>query len=94
MSYDIDFGTAFHKPNGNAVKVTVNEFRDKLYLHIREYSMDGDTGQWYPTKSGFAISADETASLIPLLEQASNMVAQRFTSTSQLEFNFGEINER
>ena len=34
MSYDIDFGTAFHKPNGNAVKVTVNEFRDKLYLHI------------------------------------------------------------
>ena len=56
--------------------------------------MDGDTGQWYPTKSGFAISADETASLIPLLEQASNMVAQRFTSTSQLEFNFGEINER
>ena len=91
---NIDFGTAFHKPNGNAVKVTVNEFRDKLYLHIREYSMDGDTGQWYPTKSGFAISADETASLIPLLEQASNMVAQRFTSTSQLEFNFGEINER
>ena len=94
MSYDIDFGTAFHKPNGNAVKVTVNEFRDKLYLHIREYSMDGDTGQWYPTKSGFAISADETASLIPLLEQASYMVAQRFISTNQLEFNFGEINER
>ena len=65
MSYDIDFGTAFHKPNGNAVKVTVNEFRDKLYLHIREYSADGDTGQWYPTKSGFTVSADETASLIP-----------------------------
>ena len=40
-----DFGTAFHKPNGNAVKVTVNEFREKLYLHIREYTMDGDTGQ-------------------------------------------------
>ena len=94
MSYYIDFGTAFHKPNGNAVKVTVNEFRDKLYLLIREYSMDGDTGQWYPTKSGFAISADETASLIPLLEQASDMVAQRFISTNQLEFNFGEINER
>ena len=37
---NIDFGTAFHKPNGNAVKVTINEFRDKLYLHIRDYTMD------------------------------------------------------
>ena len=30
-----DYGTAFHKNNGNAVKVTVNEFRENLYLHIR-----------------------------------------------------------
>ena len=27
---NIDFGTAFHKPNGNAVKVTINEFRETL----------------------------------------------------------------
>ena len=57
-----DFGTAFHKNNGNAVKVTVNEFRENLYLHIREYAMDGDTGQWFPTKSGFALPADEVCS--------------------------------
>mgnify|MGYP000857543389 FL=1 len=82
---NIDFGTAFHKPNGNAVKVTINEFRDKLYLHIREYGMDGDTGQWFPTKTGFSIPADEVSSLIPLLEEASEMVAKRYIWNTQLE---------
>ena len=90
---DIDFGTAFHKNNGNAVKVTVNEFRENLYLHIREYAMDGDTGQWFPTKSGLALPADEVCSIIPLLEDAAEMVSQRFKYSAQLEFNFGEIND-
>ena len=87
---NVDFGTAFHKPNGNAVKVTINEFRDKLYLHIREYSMDGDTGQWFPTKSGYAMVADEVSSLIPLLEEASEIVAKRYKNTSQLELQLGD----
>ena len=82
---NIDFGTAFHKPNGNAVKVTVNEFRDQLYLHIREYAMDGDTGQWYPTKSGYSMPADEVSSLVPLLEAASERVAKSFIWNTQLE---------
>lgn len=84
---DKDFGTAFHKPNGNAVKVTVNTFRDKTYLHIREYMMDGDTGTWFPTKSGFSIMADEVTSLIPLLEEAGEMVAQQYVYSTQLELN-------
>ena len=91
---NIDFGTAFHKPNGNAVKVTLNEFRDKLYLHIREYSMDGDTGQWYPTKSGFSLLADETSSLIPLLEAASQEVAKQYISSNQLELDLEITHER
>ena len=82
---NIDFGTAFHKPNGNAVKVTVNEFRDQIYLHIREYAMDGDTGQWYPTKSGYSMPADEVSSLVPLLEAAGEQVAKRFVWNTQLE---------
>ena len=84
---NIDFGTEFHKRNGNAVKVTVNEFRDILYLHIREYSMDGDTGQWYPTKTGFSMPADEVSSLIPLLQDASEAVAQRYVWNTQLELD-------
>jgi hypothetical protein len=84
---NIDFGTAFHKANGNAVKVTINEFRDNLYLHIREYSMDGDTGQWFPTKSGFSIPADEVDSIIPLLQEASKEVAKRYIYSTQLELS-------
>lgn len=84
---NIDFGTAFHKPNGNAVKVTLNEFRDTLYLHIREYAMDGDTGQWYPTKTGFSFVADEVSSLIPLLEDASELVASKYVYDTQLELD-------
>jgi len=82
---EIDFGTAFHKPNGNAVKVTINEFRDIVYLHIREYAMDGDTGHWYPTKSGFSFPADEVSSLIPLLEEAAAEVAKQYIYSNQLE---------
>lgn len=82
---NIDFGVAFRKNNGNAVKVTLNEFRDILYLHIREYAMDGDTGHWYPTKTGFSFQADEVGSLIPLLEEAEAAVAQKYIYSTQLE---------
>lgn len=82
---NIDFGTAFHKPNGNAVKVTLNEFRGKLYLHIREYMMDGDTGYWFPTKSGYSFDANEVSSLIPLLEDAEAKVAEQYVLNKQLE---------
>ena len=35
---NIDFGTAFHKPNGNAVKVTINEFREKkIHKQIQQW---------------------------------------------------------
>lgn len=84
---EIDFGTAFHKKNGNAVKVTMNEFRGVTYLHIREYMMDGDTGYWFPTKTGFSFDANEVSSLIPLLEDASEAVAQQYKYKNQLELN-------
>ena len=90
---NIDFGTAFHKPNGNAVKVTINEFREQLYLHIREYTMDGDTGMWYPTKTGFSIPADEVSSLIPLLQEAAELVANRFICNIQLELELENEDE-
>ena len=90
---NIDFGTAFHKINGNAVKVTLNEFRDNLYLHIREYSMDGDTGHWFPTKSGFAFPDDEISAILSLLADAEEIINTRHKYSYQLEFNFGEINE-
>ena len=72
----------------------LNEFRENLYLHIREYAMDGDTGQWFPTKSGFALPADEVCSLLPLLEEAAEEVSKRFVHSTQIEFEFGENDER
>lgn len=87
---NIDFGTAFRKHNGNAVKVTINEFRDITYLHIREYAMDGDTGTWYPTKTGFSFQADEVSSLIPLLEDAAEAVAMKYQWDNQLELDLGD----
>ena len=82
---NIDLGTAFYKNNGNGVKVTINEFRGSIYLHIREYSMDGDTGVWFPTKTGISFVADEVSSLIPLLEEASELIAQQYKPQTQLD---------
>jgi hypothetical protein len=90
---DIDFGCAFHKPNGNAVKVTLNYFRGNHYIHIRDYALDGDTGRYYPTKSGFSFFADEVTSLIPLLEEAAECQAMLYKYSTQLEFDFGDENE-
>ena len=56
--------------------------------------MDGDTGQWFPTKSGFALPADEVCSLLPLLEEAAEEVSKRFVHSTQIEFEFGENDER
>lgn len=35
-------------------RLTINEFREVDYLHIRKYYMSFD-GEWQPTKEGFAI---------------------------------------
>jgi hypothetical protein len=87
MDEDIDFGTAFHKINGNAVKVTVNTFRGKDYLHIREYMLDGDTGRWVPTKTGYSMPPDEVSSLIPLLEDVAEYAAMKYKWDTQLELD-------
>ena len=75
---NIDIGEAYRKPNGNIVKITLNEFREVFYVHIREYSLDGDTGYWFPTKSGYAILADEVSSIIPLLEEAESIISKKY----------------
>ena len=87
---NIEIGEAYRKPNGNIVKVTLNEFREIFYIHIREYSLDGDTGYWFPTKSGYALLADEVSSIIPLLEEAETLVSQKYKRSDQLSFNFKE----
>ena len=90
---NIDIGEAYRKPNGNIVKVTLNEFREIFYIHIREYSLDGDTGYWFPTKSGYALLADEVSSIIPLLEEAETIISKKYKRDNQLSVDFGESEE-
>lgn len=85
-----EIGTAYLKYE-NRVNITVNEFRGKIYVHVREYRMDGDTGFWYPTKSGYALLGDEVDSVIELLSIASEKIAQYYRNNSdQLCFEFEE----
>jgi len=54
--------------------------------------MDGDTGVWYPTKSGYAILGDELDSVIKVLQEASEKIAVYYRQNdTQLSFNFEEI---
>jgi hypothetical protein len=66
----------YQKPNGSIVKITMSEFRGIYYTHIREYQMDGDTGNWFPTKSGYALLTEEVDSIIEALQESSECFAK------------------
>lgn len=88
MNYD--FGIAYIKSNQFAVKVTMSSFRSQNYIHIREYIFDPDEEIWFPTKKGYAMTAEEVNSIIELLKKASNILALETKPSNQLEFNFEE----
>jgi len=89
MNYD--FGVAYLKDDYYGVKVTMSSFRGRNYIHIREYIFDPDEEVWFPTKRGYALNANEVDSVIDLLKKASVQLTKEFKETSQLEFNFEEI---
>lgn len=86
-----DFGIAFSKRIDVGVKVTASEFRDNMYIHIREYALDGDNGKMFPTKSGYAIKGEYIDSVIEKLEQVSVFLGYYYSKDSaQLSFDFEE----
>jgi len=93
--FELDIGAAYIKPiSGNKVTVKMNQFRGQVYVHIREYGMDGDTGKFFPTKNGYAILGEEVDSVIEKLEIASNLLAEFYRrNTNQYEFDFMKENE-
>lgn len=89
--------TIYKKINGNIVKITMSDFRGQVYIHIRDYQMDGDSGVWYPTKSGYAFVAEEIDGIIKGLLSASETFAKysrhiALDLENQLEFIFEENN--
>lgn len=89
MNYD--FGIAYRKNDDFGVKVTMSEFRGRVYIHIREYIYDGDEEVWIPTKKGYAIDANEVDSVISLLQKASAKLAKEIKPTDQLNLTFEEL---
>jgi len=84
---DKDFGVVYVKKRGDIrVKVTINIWYDVLYLHIREYGFDGDTGNLFPTKKGITIDPDELDTLIEKLQEVSQYIAKSYKKSEQLEF--------
>ena len=89
--------TVYKKVNGNVVKITMSDFRGQVYIHVRDYQMDGDSGVWYPTKTGYAFIAEEIDAIVKGLSEASETFAKYSRHVTlgledQLEFIFEENN--
>ena len=90
MYDDIDFGIAYMKSDFSGVKITMNSFRGRTYVHIREYLFDTEEEIWFPTKKGYALMAEEVDSVIYLLNKVSNKLSADYKPDDQLEFDFEE----
>lgn len=84
---EIDFGVAYIKENSDVrIKITMNEFRGKTYIHLREYGYDGDTGNIFPTKKGITIDPKGLDLVIFLLEKVSKTLTNEYKHHGQYNF--------
>ena len=56
------------KSEAERVRIAVNEFKEKLFLDIRQYYQAED-GDWRPTKKGVSLPADKLDELKTALEK-------------------------
>lgn len=87
---EIDLGFVGYVTDEKAIKITINEFRGREYIHIREYMKDGDTGAWYPTKKGLALRPEHVDMAAHLLDRAGDILTKIYlekieTYNKQLE---------
>lgn len=77
--YDLGF---VHTPiNGKGLKVTVNQFRDQWYVHLREYIEDPDDEIWFPTKKGIAIKAEYVDVVAQMFLDAGSILTSIYLDT-------------
>lgn len=88
-----DFGVAYLRNDDTGVKVTLSEFRGRLYIHIREYIFDIEEEVWFPTKKGYALDAEKVDSVIELLSMASQEIAKTYRPNYQLELDLRSKDE-
>lgn len=77
---EIDLGFVGYLSEDKAIKITINEFRGQEYIHIREYMLDGDTGNWFPTKKGLAIRPEHVDMAAHLLEKAGEIMTKIYAN--------------
>lgn len=89
MSEEI-YSTVLHENTDKdfQIRLTVNEFRDVEYLHIRKYFRDFD-GTWTPSKDGVSMPLDFNNSR--RLLQAVVDILSLAESKEIIEEEFGEI---
>lgn len=75
---EIDLGFVGYLTEDKAIKITLNEFRGREYVHIREYMRDGDTGNWFPTKKGLALRPEHVDMAAHLLDTAGEILAKTY----------------
>jgi hypothetical protein len=77
---EIDLGFVGYIADGKAIKITINEFRGQEYIHIREYMLDEDTGNWFPTKKGLAIKPEHVDMAAHLLTKAGEIMTKVYAN--------------
>ena len=77
-------------PRGFQIRLTISEFLEVEYLHIRKYYMDFE-GEWLPTKEGisFPVDFDNVKELFIALVQILSLAE----SKQVLFENFNELLE-
>ena len=86
---DKDYGVIYSKKEGVTVKVTTSNFQGKQYVHIREYYVDWDTYESFPTKKGYAILEEYLEDVICAFQQVGNDLSKKYIRPkNQLEFDF------
>lgn len=50
------------KDEGERIRVSISEFKEKMYLGIRQYYQAGED-EWRPTKKGISMDADKLEEL-------------------------------
>ncbi len=76
MSDEYDFGFVAHPINGKGTKVTVNQFRNQWYVHLREYIEDPDENIWFPTQKGIAIKAEDVDTVAAMFRDAGQLLTE------------------
>lgn len=75
MTEDLFSRTIYYNPEKEIqVRVTINEFRNVQYFHIRRYFLDFE-GEWVPTKDGISMPL-EISSTLALFLAVSELISE------------------